>query len=40
MIGIPKIGAGSAGGEWKVIERIIEEETPDLKITLVVYNSE
>lgn len=36
-IGIPRIGAGLAGGDWNVIRQIIEEETNDLDITLVEY---
>jgi len=36
-IGIPKIGAGLAGGNWSRIKQIIEEETPDIDITLVNY---
>ncbi|UJE34758.1 putative phosphatase [Acinetobacter phage vB_AbaM_P1] len=31
---IPKIGAGLAGGDWELIEKIINEETPHLHITL------
>lgn len=34
-LGIPKIGAGLGGGDWKVIEAIINEVTPDIDI--VVY---
>jgi len=34
-IGIPKIGAGLAGGDWSVIKSIIDEATPDIDITLV-----
>tara|TARA_B100001057_G_C22864691_1_gene955991 strand:+ start:3841 stop:4305 length:465 start_codon:yes stop_codon:yes gene_type:complete len=37
-VGIPKIGAGLAGGNWKQIEKIIDEETKDLKLTCVIYN--
>lgn len=37
-IGIPKIGAGLAGGCWKVIEKIIEEEMKGEDITVVEYN--
>ena len=36
-IGIPKIGAGLAGGNWEVISEIINEVTPDVDITLVTY---
>ena len=34
-IGIPKIGAGLAGGDWEHIQNIINSVTPDLHITLV-----
>lgn len=37
-IGIPKIGAGLAGGDWDIISKIIDEETPDVEITLVEYD--
>lgn len=33
-IGIPKIGAGLAGGDWDAISSIINDATPDLNITL------
>lgn len=36
-IGIPKIGAGIAGGDWEKIRSIIEEETKEMDITLVVF---
>jgi O-acetyl-ADP-ribose deacetylase (regulator of RNase III) len=36
-IGIPKIGAGLAGGDWDKIKRIIDSVTPNLDITLVEY---
>lgn len=32
-IAIPRIGAGLAGGDWDKIEKIIDEETPDVTIT-------
>lgn len=35
LIGIPKIGAGIAGGDWDVIAKIINEATPNTKI--IVY---
>lgn len=35
-VGIPLIGAGLAGGDWKVIRKIIEEVSPDLDIEVVV----
>jgi O-acetyl-ADP-ribose deacetylase (regulator of RNase III) len=37
LLGIPKIGCGIAGGDWKYISRIIDEATPDLNICLVEY---
>lgn len=30
--GIPKIGAGLAGGEWDIIEKLINDNTPDIDI--------
>lgn len=35
-IGIPRIGAGLAGGDWNKIERIITEVMVDADITLVL----
>jgi O-acetyl-ADP-ribose deacetylase (regulator of RNase III) len=34
-IGLPLIGAGLAGLEWKTIERYIEEELVDMNVTIV-----
>jgi O-acetyl-ADP-ribose deacetylase (regulator of RNase III) len=36
-IGMPKIGAGLAGGDWNKISRIIEEEITNCKVTVVNY---
>jgi O-acetyl-ADP-ribose deacetylase (regulator of RNase III) len=36
-IGLPKIGAGLAGGDWKEIASIIEEELAGEDVTLVEY---
>lgn len=36
-IGLPKIGAGLAGGDWEKISRIIDEELGDADVTLVEY---
>jgi len=36
-IGLPKIGAGLAGGDWNVISEIIEEELKGMDVTLVVF---
>lgn len=39
-IGIPLIGCGLAGGNWEVVETIINDATPDLNIILVEYQPE
>mgnify|MGYP001402432164 CR=1 FL=1 len=36
-IGIPKIGAGLGGGNWKIISSIIEKEMKGEDISLVIY---
>lgn len=36
-IGIPMIGAGLAGGDWNLIERIIDDEMASHNLTLVEY---
>jgi len=36
-IGLPKIGAGLAGGDWNVIAKIIERELKDLDVTVVCF---
>lgn len=36
-IGLPKIGAGLAGGDWSVIEGIIQKELRDMIVTIVNY---
>lgn len=36
-IGLPKIGAGLAGGDWNKIQHIIEEEMSDVDVTVVEY---
>jgi len=38
IIGIPKIGAGLAGGDWDKIAKIINKATPNLDIILVEYS--
>ena len=35
-IGYPKIGAGLAGGDWKIISAIIDEELKNQEHTLVI----
>ncbi len=37
-IGLPKIGAGLAGGSWATIKKIIEAELKDCDVTIVIYN--
>jgi O-acetyl-ADP-ribose deacetylase (regulator of RNase III) len=36
-IGLPKIGAGLAGGDWDKIKSIIQKELVDCKVTVVNY---
>lgn len=36
-IGLPKIGAGLAGGDWEKIKNIIQEELKNCKIIIVNY---
>jgi len=36
-IGLPKIGAGLAGGDWNIIEKIIDEELQGEDYTVIVY---
>ena len=36
-IGLPKIGAGLAGGDWERIKAIIQRELKDCKVTVVNY---
>ncbi len=38
-IGLPKIGAGLAGGDWQTISQIIEAELGDEDVTVVEYRS-
>jgi O-acetyl-ADP-ribose deacetylase (regulator of RNase III) len=35
-IGLPKIGAGLAGGDWERIKKIIQTELIDCKVTIVI----
>lgn len=37
-LGMPLIGAGLAGGDWEIIKFIVDNATPDVKITLVEYD--
>ncbi len=36
-IGLPKIGAGLAGGDWSRIKRIVDEELASCDVTVVEY---
>jgi len=36
-IGLPKIGAGLAGGDWNQIKQIIQTELKDCNITVVIF---
>lgn len=36
-IGLPKIGAGLAGGDWNKIKNIIQTELKDMKVSVVIY---
>lgn len=38
-IGLPKIGAGLAGGDWVIIYGIIEEELNGEDVTVVIYEN-
>lgn len=38
--GFPQIGCGLAGGEWSIVEKIIEEEMHNEDYTIVVYDKE
>lgn len=38
ITGIPKIGAGLAGGDWGIIEEIINRVTPNMNIVLVEWD--
>jgi O-acetyl-ADP-ribose deacetylase (regulator of RNase III) len=36
-IGLPKIGAGLAGGDWNRIKNIIQTELRDMQVSVVIY---
>ena len=36
-IGLPKIGSGLGGGDWNIIQKIIEEEMSGENVTVVQY---
>jgi len=37
-IGMPRIGAGLAGGDWEKIKKIIQRESRNIDVTVVNYN--
>jgi len=37
-IGLPKIGAGLAGGSWSIIKKIIQSELWECDVTIVEFN--
>ncbi len=37
-VGLPKIGATLAGGDWEKIKQIIKQELKDCDVTVVIYN--
>jgi len=37
-IGLPKIGAGLAGGDWTIIKKIIEVELKNMNVVIVHYD--
>ena len=39
VIGLPLIGAGLAGGDWNVIEKIIQKELKDMDVTIVKFKN-
>lgn len=39
-IGLPKIGAGLAGGDWNRIKEIIQTELKDCDVTVVIFKKE
>ena len=36
-VGFPKIGAGLAGGDWKIISEILKEESANTNVKINVY---
>lgn len=40
MMAMPKIGAGLAGGNWEIIERILEEEMRGEYVTVVTWEND
>ena len=37
LFGLPKIGAGLAGGDWELIKQIIIKELKDCDVTVVIF---
>jgi O-acetyl-ADP-ribose deacetylase (regulator of RNase III) len=40
MMAMPKIGAGLAGGDWEIIERILEDEMRGEYVTVVTWEND
>jgi O-acetyl-ADP-ribose deacetylase (regulator of RNase III) len=38
--GIPQIGCGIGGGDWKKVKKIIQRELCDLDVTVVIYKKQ
>jgi O-acetyl-ADP-ribose deacetylase (regulator of RNase III) len=36
-IGLPQIGCGLAGGNWDLVQRMIQSKLKDCKVTVVIY---
>lgn len=37
-LGLPQIGCGLAGGDWRIVKEIIQQELKDCKVTVVIYD--
>lgn len=37
-VGLPQIGCGLAGGDWKIVKKIIKKELKDCNIVVVIFN--
>lgn len=38
-IGLPQIGCGLAGGDWNIVQKIIQEEMKDCEVTIVIFKN-
>lgn len=39
-IGLPQIGCGIAGGDWKKVKKIIQKELCDMNVVVVIYKKQ